>query len=339
MEDFAIIFNPTSAAGKSKKQFKIMENQLSDLGVYYKLFKTERTAHAIDLAEHLAKKGYKIIAAGGDGTCNEVLNGVIRSETNTLLGFIPIGTGNDIPGAIGYRPYAVENACKAIAEGYTEKVDIGLAITENGNKRYFLGIGSQGFDALVTKRTNEGRKWLPGTWNYVVSMLKTVLSFKRKRIKVTLDDEIWEGNANLVAVGNGPTYGGWMYICPRARVDDGLFHITIVDMKTSELLKKFKLMYSRTLHPDKHIYEFISKTVKIEMVNEEDEPFISQVDGEVIGATPIHYKILPLHYEFIRPRNNEAEEWFQEKNKVKFKKHLKRLVDDGNDYWNGYHFA
>jgi YegS/Rv2252/BmrU family lipid kinase len=336
--DYAIIFNPTSAAGRSKKGFNLMKKTLEGLQISYKLFETEHFRHAITLGEELARDGYRVIGAGGDGTCNEVLNGVMNAKSNVLIGFVPMGTGNDIPGAIGYRPKDVKRACEVIAEGYTAPADVGVSINKDGDKRYFLGIGSQGFDALVTKRTNEGSKWLPGTWNYIASVLHTVFSFKRRKIKVTFDNESWTGRANLVAVGNAPTYGGFMYICPRAVVNDGLFHISIVDMGTMELLNKFNTMYKRTLHPDPNIFEFISKTVKIEMENPEDESYFGQVDGEIIGSLPITYDMLPDGYTFIRPREDEAEQWFQEKYGKKFKKHCEKLQQTGSDYWKGRYY-
>ncbi|MHA1584836.1 MAG: diacylglycerol/lipid kinase family protein, partial [Promethearchaeota archaeon] len=326
----------TAAAGRSKKSYELMHQTFDSLGISYDLFETGHFGHAIELAEQCAKDGYRIIAAGGDGTCNEILNGVIKSKTKALLGFIPIGTGNDIPGVVGYRPKAAKRACEVIAEGFTAKSDVGKAINgSENNERYFLGIGSQGFDALVTKRTNEGPKRLPGTWNYIASVVRTVFSFKRREIKLTLDDDTWTGRANLVAVGNGPTYGGFMYMCPRATPDDELFHISVVDMNSIELLYKFNLMYNRTLHPDIHVREFVSKNVKIEMVNPADDPYIAQVDGEILGEIPIQYESKPDFYEFICPQENEAEQWFQERFGKKFTKHYQKLEAQGNDYWKG----
>ncbi|MHA1672673.1 MAG: diacylglycerol/lipid kinase family protein [Promethearchaeota archaeon] len=332
MTDYSLIYNPTAAAGKTRKEFDLALKALDNLGVSYQLVKTEHFSHAITLAEQAAKDGFRVIGAGGDGTCNEVLNGVIRSNSKNLLAFIPMGTGNDIPGAIGYRP-DVKRACEIIASGKTGKADVGISINAEDQSRYFLGIGSQGFDAEVTKRTNEGSKRLSGTWNYIASVVKTVFGFKKRKIRLIHDEGTYEGFCNLVAVGNGPTYGGWMYMCPRARVDDGKFHVSMVNMGRFELLAKFNTMYSKTLHPDSHIQEFVSKKVKIEMVNEDDAPYIGQVDGEIIGNLPIRYEFLPGGYEFIKPEENEAEQWFMQKYGKKFSAYVERLRKDGIDYY------
>ena len=314
MTDYAIIYNPYAAAGKAKKQFDLACATLDDLKVSYELHESEYMGHAIELAKSLAQEGYDVIGAGGDGTCNEVLNGVMKSNTGALVGFIPMGTGNDIPGAIGIKP-DVKRACELISERNTCEKDVGESINAEGDTRYFLGIGSQGFDAEVTKRTNEGEKKFRGTNNYVISVLKTVFRFKRREVKVTFDNETFHGMCNLVAVGNGPSYGGWMYMCPEATLDDGLFHISIVNMRTLPLLINFNKLYDKSLHPHPDVKEFVSKTVKIEMANSEDEPYIGQVDGEIIGNLPITYNVLPNGYEFICPTSNECDLWFQEKYK------------------------
>ncbi len=335
-KDFAIIYNPVAAAGKLNDQFKLALKTLDILNVSYQIFKTEQFQHAINLARDAAKDGFTVIGVGGDGTCNEVLNGVIKSHTNALLGFIPIGTGMDIPGAIGIRPDNIKRACEIIAEGKTGKSDIGLSINATNDQRYFLGIGSQGFDAEVTRRTNESQKSRKGTQNYVLNVLKTVWTFKKRKIRVTFDHETWEGIANLVAVGNGPTYGGWMYMCPKANVHDGLFHITIIDIANLPLLYNFNSMYSRNFQPHPKVSEFVSKNVKIEMVNDNDDPYIAQVDGEIIGDLPITYKALRDGYEFIQPEKNEAEQWFQEKHGKKFAKYVKKLRKKGSTYYDDF---
>ncbi len=313
-KDHAIIYNPK--AGKKKKTQRDIEYMikcLNDIGISYKLFETRYPGHAIELAEQCAKDGYRVIGAGGDGTCNEVMNGVINSGTGELVGFIPMGTGNDIPGAIGILP-DIKRACEIIHEGHSSKSDIGLAITDAGVKRYFLGIGSQGFDAEVTKRTNEMRKIFKGTKNYIVQVLKTIIIWKNKEIRVMMDGDIHEGPANLIAVANGPSYGGWMYICQKARVNDGIFHVNVVNMKKIRLLKDFNKMYKAKVLPHPDIYEYTSEKVRIEMLNAEaDEHYFCQVDGEVLGHVPVNYECIPDGYEFLRPEIDEVAEAFKQK--------------------------
>ncbi len=335
MKDYAIIYNPTSAAGKSKKMFELMQSTLQNMQIQYDLFQTEYFGHAIPLAEQLANDGYRVIAAGGDGTCNEVLNGVIQSKTKALLGFIPIGTGNDIPATIGYAPKNVKAACTIIKNDHHGIADVGVASNSTGGERYFLGIGSQGFDAAVTKRTNEGSKWLPGTWNYINSVVASVFKFRRQEVSIHMDSGEWTGQCNLVAVGNGPSYGGGMFMCPHATAFDSKFHVSVVDMNSLELLYKFNTMYSKTLHPDPHIEEFVCETITISMKNPDSEPYIAQVDGEIIGNLPVSYSFLEGGYEFILPKENEADHQFMQKYGKKFTRYCRKLKEKGNIYWQG----
>jgi len=312
MKDYAIIYNPTSAAGKSQQGITYACQILDSLGVSYDLHKTEYMGHAIPLATQLAKDGYRVIAAGGDGTCNEVLHGVISSNSGALCGFIPLGSGNDIPAAIGIRS-DVKRACEILKDGFSAKYDIGLAHTDKGVKRYFLGIGSQGFDALVTQRTNAGKKRFNGTWNYIFQVVRTVFAWKNLEMKITMDHDVFEGPANLAAVGNGPSYGGFMYMCPPARVHDGLFRITVINIGKFQLLAEFKKLYDASLMPADFCFEYESKKVRIEMKNPKENPYICQVDGEILNEIPVNYECIQDGYEFIAPKEDEVANQFKEK--------------------------
>jgi diacylglycerol kinase (ATP) len=128
-----------------------------------------------------------------------------------------------------------------------------------------------------------------------------------------MDNDKFEGMANLTAVGNGGAYGGGMYVCQKASVEDGLFDISVVDIGKFKLLLQFKRMYSASLLPHPDVYEYQSKKVRIEMVNSEDEPYLCQVDGEILGNLPVTYETIEEGYEFIRPKTNEVAEAFKEK--------------------------
>ncbi len=306
--DYAVIYNPIAGGPKqAATDIEYAKKCLDDLKLSYKLFETEYGGHAIELATQLAKEGYRVVGAGGDGTCNEVLHGVISSKSGALCGFIPMGSGNDIPAVIGIIP-DIKRACEIIAEGYTSKSDIGFAKTDEGVERYFLGVGSQGFDAEVARRANENQEK-----NYNTIVIKTLLGWKSKEVKVVMDNDTFEGKSTLTAVGNGGAYGGGMYICQKASVEDGLFNISVVDISKFKLLFQFKRMYSGSLLPHPDVFEYQSKKVRIEMAKSEDEPYLCQVDGEMLGSLPVTYETIKDGYEFIRPKTNEVAEAFKEK--------------------------
>lgn len=308
MENYAIIYNPIAGiAEKTQEDIEYACQCLDNLKVSYKLFKSEYAGHTLELANQLAKDGYRVIGAGGDGTCNEVFHGVITSDSGALCGFIPMGSGNDIPAVIGIIPN-IKRACEIIAEGHSSKSDIGFANTDEGVERYFLGIGSQGFDSEVARRVNE-----EDVKNYNMMVLKTVFSWKNKEIIVKMDNNNYEGYANLVAVGNGGSYGGGMYICQRARIDDGLFDISVANIGKLKLILQFKRMYSASLLPHPNVTEYRSKKVRIEMKNSNDLPYLCQVDGEILGPLPVTYETIKDGYEFIHPKTDEVAEAFKVK--------------------------
>ncbi len=307
-KDLAIIYNPIAGSEEqASRDIEYAKKCLDDLKLSYKLIMTEFAGHAIELASQLAKEGYRVIGAGGDGTCNEVMHGVISSKSGALCGFIPMGSGNDIPAVIGITP-DIKRACEIIAEGYSGKSDIGFAKTDQGVERYFLGIGSQGFDAEVAKRANENQDK-----NYNSIVIKTVFKWKSREIRVVMDNNTFEGKATLTAVGNGGAYGGGMYVCQKASVEDGLFDISVVDIGKFKLLLQFKRMYSASLLPHPDVFEYQSKKVRIEMLKSEDDPYLCQVDGEILGPLPVTYETIKDGYEFIRPKTNEVAEAFKEK--------------------------
>ncbi len=307
MEDYAIIYNPIAKKGKAKEDLGYAFKCLGDFNISYKSLETEYDGHAIGLARQLAKEGYRVIAAGGDGTANQVLHGVITSNTGALCGFIPMGSGNDIPAAVGIKA-DIKRACEIIAEGFSSKCDIAFAKTDSGIERYFLGIGSQGFDSEVARRSNEDKEK-----DYNMIILTLLKEWENKEIIVKMDNDTFEGEANLAAVGLSGAYGGGMFICQRASIEDGLFDISIVNIDKVKLARQFRRMYSASLLPHPNINEYRSKKVRVEMRNLEEESYVCQVDGEVLDSLPVNYECIQDGYEFIRPKTNEFAEEFKQK--------------------------
>ncbi|MHA1510801.1 MAG: diacylglycerol/lipid kinase family protein, partial [Promethearchaeota archaeon] len=159
---------------------------------------------------------------------------------------------------------------------------------------------------------------------YVIALLKTIFKFKKRRVRVIMDNDVYEGSPNNVAIGNGESYGEWMYLCGGARVDDGLFNISIPEVTPLRVLFDLRRMYSKTVIPHPKIKTFQSKKVRVEMVNAEDDPYIGQVDGELIGKVPITYECLPDAYEFIKPERDETIDCFMQKYGKKYLKHCKK---------------
>lgn len=290
-----VIINPSSGNGKVKKKWKkIVKKELDVMNVNYTEYFTTGPEDAI------TKIGLEIdnfdgfVSVGGDGTANEVLNGILLSTVeqgkpnDKLLVIIPGGTGNDLATAMGMPNKNLEESCNVFKTGKLRKVDAGRAsgINFSGESvtRFFCGVLSTGFDAEVAIKTNSGAKWLPGTFNYVKSLLTTLIKMKTRGYAFKVDSEEHTENGILLAVGLGPYYGGGMMICPNAKVDDGKFDVVFLKkVSRRTLLRVFPKVYDgkHLTHPAVTEYE----TESINISNTIDTYW--QVDGEVIGFTPV----------------------------------------------------
>ena len=228
----SIIVNPISGRGNGAKLSPLIETYLTKLSLDFDLHHTEYPRHAIQLAEQAVTDGYDVVVAvGGDGTANEVLNGLLQATQmgsyDCAIGLIPVGRGNDF--AFGAQiPPALEVACTTIARGKRRWIDVGFV--QGGDYpqgRYFgngIGIGFDavvGFEALKLKR-------LHGFPSYIVAALKTIsLYFNAPTLQIEFNGTTLTQPSLLVSVMNGRRMGGGFMMAPNGRMDDGLFDLCI----------------------------------------------------------------------------------------------------------------
>ena len=290
-----VIINPVSGGGKVKKKWnKIIKKEFESMGLLYSEYYTTAPEDAIQKIVASIDDFDGFIAVGGDGTCNEVLNGILygtlerNKPNNKLFAMIPAGTGNDLCSAINIPTNNIKKACRVFENGQVKTIDTGIAQGVNfkgeNTSRYFNGVLSTGFDAEVAQKTNTSSKFLPGTFNYIKSFLTSLLGMKTRGYLLKLNGQEITENGILLAVGLGPYYGGGMKICPNAKVDDGLFDIIFLKKVTRRtLLRVFPKVYDgkHITHPA--VVEYESDTIEIS--NTIDTYW--QVDGEIIGFTPV----------------------------------------------------
>ncbi|MFW9929651.1 MAG: diacylglycerol/lipid kinase family protein [Candidatus Thorarchaeota archaeon] len=303
------VVNPTSAAGRTLSKWKKISHYLEQVGVKFDETKSEYVGHAIDIVKNEIDNYDGILAVGGDGTVNEVINGILSSSPEKLLAILPTGTGNDLANTFQLH-LDLTLACKTIISGKPRKIDVGMVQGKDFNKktikRFFGGVASFGFDADVAYDTNASTKILPGTWNYLRSVFKNWIRLTPKIFQLTYsnsnisDKRTIEQKQLLCAIGNGKFYGGGMMICPDALVTDNMLDITLIDpVKRIEFLKVFPSVYSGTHknHPAVHLSKanqiFVSSKVKIRY----------QVDGEVLGYTPVKLSSTPSVLQVLAPQN------------------------------------
>jgi len=238
----AIIVNPISGRGTGKKSIPEIRQYMEKEGAEFRIFETEKPWHAAELAEKAAQNGYDVVAAaGGDGTANEVLNGLMRISSGRkqrpAFAVLCVGRGNDFAYGVN-APSALSEACALIANGHREPLDVGFVkggLFPQG--RYFgNGVGI-GFDAVVGF---EALKLAPlsGFFCYIVAALKTIFLYdKAPMVEIQMDGETLRQPALMVSVMNGRRMGGGFMMAPEALSHDGFLDICIAgDVKKGGIL-------------------------------------------------------------------------------------------------------
>jgi len=290
-----VIVNPAAGAFSTRRKWPIISKLLERIGLPFDFTYTEGVGHAIELARLAASDGYRyLVAVGGDGTVNEVANGILHSTNaaTTALGIVSTGTGSDFVRSVGIsRDYTA--ACSTLTSHQRRSIDVGVVeYQHNGQtfKRFFVNAAGVGFDAAVVKETERLPKFFGGTAPYVGGMLRTLFSYRNKPVVVRVGDEVEEYRVLNVAVANGGYMGGGMHIAPQAELGDSLLDVVIIgDMGKLELLKEFPKVYKGT-----HVTLPKVRMKKATHVTiESAEQVLVYADGELLGECPASFRVVP----------------------------------------------
>jgi diacylglycerol kinase (ATP) len=292
---FAVILNPAAGRGRGAKMRPMVEKALPDA----EIIETKRAGDATELARDAAKKGAQIVvAAGGDGTLGEVLNGIYGSGAK--LGILPLGTGNDFARCIGIGT-KVDFALEVLKTGHFRAVDVGIIENETG-KRFFLNVAGAGFDSRVAARINAHRpailSKLGGTAAYLVAGICEVHAHQLSQVRLVLDGKVIESRAVLCAIANASSYGGGMRVAPDADLSDGLFDVCLIkDVEKWEFVRAFPGVFSgkHVHHPKVEMF----RAAKIEFSS--DPPLPILVDGEIMSQTPARFEMVTRAIEIVAP--------------------------------------
>ncbi len=303
-ERFLLVLNPNAGGKKGGKDWPLIEKLLNANKIPFDVVFTKYRGHAIKLTSGKIEEGYrKIIVTGGDGTVNEVVNGIFtKPETagEITLGVIMIGTGNDW-GRMFNIPDDYENAVKIIAKNKTFKQDVGRVSYFLGDKkhyRYFVNAAGIGFDALVVEKTNESKdKGRSGKFAYLTTLFKTLMRYKHPHISISVEGRPLNGSTLFtMSVGIGKFSGGGMQQVPNAVPDDGLFDIMLVNkISKSKIIRKIKKLYDGNIESIKEVNMLKGKKI----VADSSDKVLLEVDGESLGHNPFEFEIIDKKLKII----------------------------------------
>lgn len=298
------VVNPRSAGGKTREAWpsiqRAIESRLGTIDVSF----TDRPMHAADIAKDGAEKGRPlVVAVGGDGTFNEVVNGLMASHRpETRIGMIAQGTGGDFRKSLGFE-HRLDAYIDALASGRERKLDVGhLTYADKSGatrERHFINILSCGMGGLVDQHVANAPRILGGTAAYFMSSLRGLIESRVGHVKctVTCDGKVSEQliHSLMIAICNGQYFGSGMHVAPMAKPDDGYFELVALGA-TSKIT--FALT-SSSIYSGSHMkradtVHVRGQSFRLELVNEDArDVYLLDLDGEPVGMLPIEIKLLP----------------------------------------------
>jgi diacylglycerol kinase (ATP) len=306
------IVNPTSADGQTGKRWPQIHAALeAELGPVQAQFTKERY-HAAAIAEHAVYQGATtIIVVGGDGTLNEVVNGLCASRATgqpVPLAIILQGTGGDFAKSWAVRPSVAELA-QAIRENRTHPCDVVAMrlnpLADAPRVRYFINIADIGVGGQVVEIVNASSKWLGGTLTFFLASLRASLfQYRNAPMRITLDGQTIHADAAyyFVAAANAQYFGGGMHIAPAARCDDGLLDVVLV----GNLSLPAKFYFAWKLYRGRAADLRAVRTLRGRRLSiTSPRPVLIEADGELVGATDAFFEIMPAALSIVgwQPRS------------------------------------
>jgi YegS/Rv2252/BmrU family lipid kinase len=295
-----VVVNPAAAGGRSGRAWPLVRERLARAGVDFEWTATSAPGDGVRLAREGVRSGHGVVVAvGGDGTVNEVVNGVTEDDgtSGAVVAVVLTGRGRDTCRNFGV-PARPEAAVDVVAAGGDARFDLGRVAWPDGRRRYFVGACGAGFDAAVARRAARGRA--TGTLSYLHAVLATVCAFRPQPAAVAADGvALGVRPVTAVVVANGPYFGGGMRIAPDARPGDGVLDLIVLGaLGRLELLRWLPGVYAgrHLAHP-----RVLARRAAMVAIDA-PLPLPTHVDGEVAHGTPLTVSVAPAALRLRVPR-------------------------------------
>lgn len=283
-----LVYNPCAGHGHAGKILPQVEATLIDNGIEFDLHLTNYQGHGVEIVQNADIASYDgLIAAGGDGTLFEVINGYFKNpvDVSIPIGILPIGTGNAFARDLDMDIANWKEAVKIIADGKTRKVDVGK-FNSHGQDYYYLNILGLGFVADVTKIAHKMK--ILGNISYTLGVLYRTIFLSTDNMSIEIDGQKLERECTFIEISN-TRYTANFLMAPGALIDDGLLDVTIAKkLSRRRLLQCFPKIFTGEHVHLPEIETFQAKSIKIEST----KPKVLSPDGELIGITPVEIECL-----------------------------------------------
>ncbi len=296
-----ILLNPAAGRRRGRRKFRRALEALRRLGVQPEIRESRDARHLVELARRATdERPDVVVSAGGDGTHHYVLNGLAGSEVP--LGLLSLGSGNDLANGLGIPTEPVA-AAETLLRGQARPIDLARAGGADGNPSEVYGcMAGVGFDTVVTRFANEQVRWVHGSAAYAWAIVRCLKFYRAHRLELTSDGGNFSDDFIFATIGNNTTYGGGLKMAPRARLDDGLLDVCIVqEMGKFELLRWVPRAYrgEHLAHP--RILYFQARKISLE------SPSRLELfgDGEFMQELPVTIEAVPRALRVIVPKNSD----------------------------------
>ena len=294
------IINPIAGKGKGIEFKEKIEGIFKDLDLEYEIIITEESGYATRKVKELtSKEKCRVYSIGGDGTLNEVLNGMVGSDSQ--LAVIPAGSGNDFARTL-YKDISFDNILQELIYGEEKTIDVAKL-----NERYYLNISSVGFDANVVNNARKYKKYkfISGPMAYAIGLINSLITFKSMKLKFEVDGKEINTEMYLIAVANGKCYGGGISIAPNAEIEDGFLDVYAIRKPKVHRLIRFlpKVIKGKDIRDIDEVTYIKCKNISVKA----NEDITANIDGEIVFLNDMSFEIVPKAIKIIVPKKEIKE--------------------------------